>query len=168
MKERWKKIPGFDQNYEVSNMGRVKTLEHTIIRNNGRPQHIRERILKQSLDECGYPQVRLKGKTAKVHRLIGIAFMGERKEGDVIRHLDGNPQNNNIRNLKYGTPSENLEDCYRYNGYLKKDQKLSREKAREIKEMIYQNIPNRSIAKKYGVSEQSICDIKHNRIYSEV
>ena len=53
MKEIWKKIDK-DSNYEVSNLGNVKSLERTIIRKNGRKHHVKSKILKQYCDKSGY------------------------------------------------------------------------------------------------------------------
>lgn len=49
--EEWRFIPGYSKNYMVSKYGRVKSVERTMIRSNGRPQRVRERILKSSCDE---------------------------------------------------------------------------------------------------------------------
>lgn len=166
--EEWRKVKGFDPNYEVSNLGRVRTLPHKITRCNGRVQTIKERILKQSCDEWGYPQVVIKRKTTKVHRLVALAFLGERKDGMEIRHLDGNPKNNTVQNLKYGTHQENVLDGYSYRGAIRKDQKLSLKSATEIALLITNGVPNVEIAKRFNVSQQTICDIKHGRVYKGV
>lgn len=166
--EEWRFIPGFSKHYMVSNFGRVKSLKRIIERRNGRKQTIKERILLQYPDEWGYPQVGINKTTVKVHRLVALAFLGERKEKDVIRHKDGNPQNCALWNLEYGTASQNMLDCYRYRGNLRKGQKLSVKSAEEIKEKIKDGDRGVDIAKKYGVSQQTICDIKHGRIYKHI
>lgn len=165
--EEWRNIPG-EANYEVSSSGRVKSCARTITRNNGRVQTIKERILKQAEDDWGYYQVRINRKTYKVHRLVAMAFMGERPTNNVIRHLDGNNKNNTVSNLMYGTYSQNVLDCYDYRGVISAKQKLNEEKARTIMELISSGEQNRHIAKRFGVSEQTICDIKHGRIYNWV
>lgn len=162
--EEWRCIPS-EPGYAVSSAGRVKSNARTISRRNGRAQTIRERILKQSLDEWGYPQVRLNGHTYKVHRLVAMMFLPERPEGYVVRHLDGNPANNSVENLKLGTNSENVLDGYNYRGYIRDGQKLSLDSVVEIKKLFGMMIPSREIAMRFGVSEQTICDIKHGRIY---
>lgn len=164
--EEWRFIPGFSKNYMVSNLGNVKSLERIKIRSNGRPQKIRERILKCSCDEWGYPQVRIDGKTVKVHRVVALAFLGDRPDSCEIRHLDGNPMNSKASNLKYGSHSQNVLDGYKYNGYISKRQKLNPEKAKTIRKLLKLGKKSRDIAKMHGVSEQTICDIKHNRIYN--
>lgn len=166
--EEWRFVPGFNEHYMVSNFGRVKSLKRTIKRCNRRRQLINERILLQSPDEWGYPQVGINGNTVKVHRLLALAFLGQRKEGDVIRHKDGNPKNCVLWNIEYGTASQNVLDCYRYRGNLRKNQKLSIRSAEEIKKRIKNGDRSVDIAKMYGVSQQTICDIKHSRIYKHV
>ena len=166
--EEWRKIPGFSENYEVSNLGRVKTVEHTLIRSNGRRQRIQERILSLSQDEWGYLMCRVDGKTRRVHRLVALAFIGEKPEGHEIRHIDGNPKNNNVSNLRYGTHSENVLDGYSYRGSVKRCQKLSISEAAMIKQLIKCGMANRRISELFSVSEQTICDIKKGRIYKGV
>lgn len=165
IQEEWRFIPGFSKNYMVSNIGNVKSVERLMVRSNGRPQKIKERILKSSCDVWGYPTVRVDGKTIKVHRAVALAFLGDRPESCEIRHMDGDPKNNNVRNLKYGSHSQNVLDGYKYNGYIFKGQKLNPEKAEDIKELLRSGQKGKEIAKLYGVSEQTVCDIKHNRIY---
>lgn len=165
--EVWAAIPGID-GYEVSNMGRVRSLARKIVRCNGRVQTIKERILRAGNDEWGYPQVGLHGKTYKVHRLVAMAFMPPKLEGQEIRHLDGNAKNAQLSNLAYGSHSANVLDMYEYRGYLHTGQKLSEVIASQIKSELSRGEKNRELARKYGVSEQTICDIKHGRIYARV
>jgi len=164
--EEWRYIPGYSKDYMASNLGRIKSVKRTIVRNNGWPQTIKERILKSACDEWGYPQVRIDGKTIKVHRAIALAFLGERLSGEEIRHLDGNPANSKLSNLSYGTHSENILDGYTYRGNIGKHQKLSVQSASAIKTDILSGKSSRKIAREYGISEQSVCDIKHGRTYA--
>ena len=59
MEEIWKDVKGFEGFYQVSNLGRVKSLKRTIIRKNGKTFFVRERILKTTNDQSGYPYVTL-------------------------------------------------------------------------------------------------------------
>lgn len=164
--EEWRFVPGYSKDYMVSDLGRVKSAQRIIVRNNGWPQTVKERILKASCDEWGYPQVSIDRKTIKVHRAVALAFMGARPDGEEIRHLDGNPANCNLSNLSYGTHSENVLDAYSYRGNIRKTQKLSIGTVTKIKADILSGLASRAIANKYEISEQSICDIKHGRIYA--
>lgn len=115
--EVWKEIPGWEDFYEVSNMGRVKSLPRIVYRKDGRTRRTKERILVPWTTGPGYPQVRLKsnGKTARhyVHELVMLTFVGPRPHGLDILHHDDCKTNNVLTNLRYGTRTENLYDSVR-------------------------------------------------------
>ena len=111
-KEIWRDIKGYEGLYQVSDMGRVKSLERTVTRKNGRKQTIRERILKPRSDGHGYLQVKLcnnsgKQKTVKVHRLVCEAFHKNSENKPCVNHIDENKTNNVASNLEWCTYSEN-------------------------------------------------------------
>lgn len=110
MKEKWKWIQGYLGYYKVSNHGRVKSITRYVKHRKGGYQKIRKRILKQTTDKDGYKRVDLskkgKVKTFKVHQLVMLAFKGPCNGQDVM-HLDGNPANNLLDNLRYGSRSCN-------------------------------------------------------------
>lgn len=103
-------MPGFEDLYDVSDWGRVRsrTTYHGV-----RPP----RLLKPDVDNYGYPVIRLSraGTRTKrrVHQLVLAAFVGS-AEGRVTRHLDGDPSNNHLGNLAYGTQAENVADILRH------------------------------------------------------
>ncbi len=66
--------------------------------------------LKASPDKDGYLSVKIDGRTKDVHNLVCTAFHGPKPEGQEVRHLDGNNQNNWAWNLKWGTKLENRAD----------------------------------------------------------
>ena len=109
--ENWRPIPELTE-YEVSDLGRVRSW-------NSRRNKIVPRILRLHPDRYGYATVGLSspdGQRAlfRVHRLVLAAFVGEAPAGTVTRHLDGNPANNVLSNLAYGTPRENNLDAVRH------------------------------------------------------
>ena len=117
MEEIWKDIKGFEDKYQVSNLGRIKSLE----RKNSRGNQIREKILKLIYDKDGYLLVNLyknsKKKTYKVHRLVALAHIPNPNNYPQVNHKDENPSNNHISNLEwctnkyncnYGTKKERL------------------------------------------------------------
>lgn len=71
---------------------------------------------KYNITKDGYKRINLthRGGTLRLHREVLKAFDRLPKKGELCRHLDGNPQNNNISNLKWGTPKENSMDCLRH------------------------------------------------------
>lgn len=109
--EIWKQIPNFPR-YQVSSKGRVRigvTVRY------GRKAGT---ILAQGHIK-GYPSVRLKTDTNPrkeyyVHALVLLAFVGPRPEGLQGRHLNGVKTDNRLKNLKYGTPLENIQDAIKH------------------------------------------------------
>lgn len=111
--EIWKDIPGYEGYYQVSNLGRVKSLNRTVfIRENVKGVK-RERIMKTPVNSQGYPLVRLTKngipKPFKVHRLVAIVFLNHTPCGmnKVVDHIDGNTKNNHLDNLRIVTQREN-------------------------------------------------------------
>lgn len=108
----WLPIPGYEGRYEVSDQGEVRSLPRYRSRGGILRPH-------PSLPG-GYPSVNLRkdgaGKTMRVHALVMLAFVGPRPEGQVTRHLNGNPLDNRLENLTYGTPTENNLDTVRHGG----------------------------------------------------
>jgi hypothetical protein len=105
--EIWKDVPGYEGLYRVSNYGQVKRLIGIGCK--------QERILKfNKKSNQGHLQVDLskngERKKILVHRLVLKTFMGKCPNKMECRHLDGNPRNNRLDNLKWGTKNENTKD----------------------------------------------------------
>lgn len=170
--ELWMDIPSFKGTYQASSEGKIRSVNHKVVRSNGRTKTIQEHILKPAqYDKYGHQMVTLKvngiQKHRTVHSLILEAFVGERpKDKPVIRHIDGNPRNNCLENLVYGTHQENSIDMVDQG--RQGSQKLDREKVLEIREKLNKVIPHRIIAKEYGVHPSSIMDIKMRRTYKHI
>lgn len=106
MEEIWKDIKGYEGLYQVSNLGRVKSL------GNGNSNNSKRRILKTYKQKSGHLRIRLNKngvcKKYLVHRLVYEAFNGEIPEGMVINHIDEIPWNNIIDNLMACTQKNNV------------------------------------------------------------
>lgn len=110
--EIWKDCLGFEGNYQVSNVGRVRSLDRFIINNkNGGKRLIKGTILSQKTRTDGYKEVNLncRGKSSSkyVHRLVAESFLEPIGEGLVVNHKDGIKSNNRIINLEIVTYSIN-------------------------------------------------------------
>lgn len=101
-REEWRRI-AVAPDYEVSNLGRVKSFKGA-----------EPRILRPGTNPLGYHNYTLyvdcRPLFTTAHTLVMAAFIGPRPSGLDIRHIDGNPGNNAVTNLKYGTRSENALD----------------------------------------------------------
>lgn len=110
--EEWKSLDflGYPD-YEVSNLGRVKSLARTIIRKNGRRQTFSERILKQGKNRYGYLHVVLSKngvtKNFTVHKLVTLAYISNPYNLPQINHKDENKENNKLENLEWCTHQYN-------------------------------------------------------------
>lgn len=103
MNEIWKPIEGYEGLYEVSNLGRVRSLKHK-----GAGE---ARILK-SMDGCAdysYVTLSKNGKPSRltIHRLVGKAFLDGWFDGAVINHIDHDRKNNVYTNLEWTTQKDN-------------------------------------------------------------
>lgn len=110
-KDTWVMIDGFPF-YEVCNNGRVRTVQHTIIRKNGAPFTVRAKELLGSDNGSGYIFVYLHHDGIKkkeyIHRLVASAFIENPNNAPFINHKDNNPMNNAVENIEWCTHEENM------------------------------------------------------------
>ncbi len=127
MDEIWKDIEGYEGKYQVSNLGRVRSLPRICISSNASGEYrflTKVKILRTFEQNNGYRRISFgKGKDKRaflVHRLVGFAFVPGYREGLFINHKDENPSNNRADNLEWVTAHENniygnhIENCQRH------------------------------------------------------
>lgn len=99
-----------------------------------------------------------------------LAHEGERPDGQQVRHLDGNPANNQLANLCYGTPRENQADRVRHGTHCRGSQhpqsKLTEEDVAEIRRLGDQR--HAALAKRFGVQRNTISRILQRKSWTHV
>ena len=101
--ENWKAISGYEGLYEVSDMGRVKSLNYN---HTGK-----EKILKPKKSHCGYLNVNIckdgHAKSVRIHRLVATAFISNPNNLETINHKDEDKTNNTVDNLEWMSQKDN-------------------------------------------------------------
>ncbi len=155
--EEWRPVVGYEGLYEVSDLGRIKSI-------NNRLRKLGPKILKGSINH-GYRHVALckngTVKTPGVHSLVLQAFVGPRDatKAEGCRHLDGNPLNNVLSNLRWGNHAENYLDSL-HHGTAGKCL-LTKDDVLRIREAKLFGATTNDLVQVWGVSKSAI-----NRIIS--
>lgn len=122
--EEWLPVPGYGDSYAVSSYGKVRSIDRCSVDKSGRSRTIKGKILKPALHQAGYPYVSLyrNNKPAKrcIHQIVLEAFVGPRPTGMEACHIDGDPTNNHVSNLRWGSPSSNNYDRVRHGTHNQK------------------------------------------------
>jgi hypothetical protein len=117
MGERWVAVCGYEGLYEVSDRGRVRSVDRVVPHRRFGQVKRKGRIRKFSTTTYGYLQLVLSKcgvhENCMVHSLVAEAFLGERPDGMVVLHGPGGKTDNRLVNLSYGSPSQNQLDRVR-------------------------------------------------------
>lgn len=149
--ETWKPIAGFEGRYEVSDLGRVRSLDRVGERN-GRPARFKGRVLKPGLDGDGYQHVSLgAGNIRKIHRLVAQAFKPNPDNLPEVDHEDTDKLNCGAANLRWCTTQQNA--AYRHEKTQKTCvRKVTAEVEALVSALIAGGKPIVHVAKQFGIS----------------
>ena len=177
--EIWKPIPGFDQQYFASDMGRIKSAARVVtkVHRNGKVmrQSYKERILScKKADKLGHRSTTLTGingeQTLFVHRLVLLTFVGPCPDGMEACHSNGNASDNKLSNLRWDTHFGNSQDRKEHGMYAVGEKhvmaKLSAKDVRDIRMRISNGESNKSISADYPVNAKTIWSIKVGKNWS--
>ena len=164
--EQWRDIDGYDELYQVSSLGRVKSLKFGKIRS-----------LKFGFSGNGYLRVCLwednKGKIFSVHRLVAQAFIPNPELKREVNHINGIKTDNRVENLEWCTRSENARHAFDIGlqvarqGEERHNAKLSNEKVFYIRDNP-DGLNTYELTKKFNVCEATINDIQRGKIWKSI
>ncbi len=183
MSEIWKDINGYEELYQVSDCGRVKSVQRKVKRTNKygttHTKIINQRILKGRPCRRGHMTVQLcknnKSKNFQIHRLVLEAFIGPCPQGLECCHNDGNPKNNKQSNLRWDTKSSNRKDsvihgsCNFQPGINHPNAKLTEDDVVKIREMYAtKNYSHIKLGKMFNAGAMTISAIVNRRTWIHV
>lgn len=166
------------EGYEVSNHGRVKSIERVICKSNGKTQTVKERILRLGKGTNGYAfahcRVINKSYFLYPHRVVALHFLEQTDSKKQVNHKDCNKLNNHIDNLEWCTQRENMQHasanglCFSNCGEMNGRHKLSNENIKEIISLKKLGYTNQSLGEKFGVSNSRISDIWNGKAWKNI
>ncbi len=156
-KERWRPVRDFEGFYEVSNMGRIRSLARWVSARDGK-RLIEGKVIDGSKSRAGYQKVELcagpNRRYCMIHQAVAEAFVPG--NGVLVRHLDGDPSNNCAENLAWGSFKDNEDDKRRHGrvpvGERHPNAKLNDQVVRSIRRMSDQGFSQLRIAKELGLN----------------
>lgn len=172
--EQWKDIEGFP-GYQVSNHGRVRSLDRIVLTANGQRRRYKGVIFTgSSTNQKGHRKVPL-GRDGKahmqyIHHLVALAFIGPRPEGMIVAHGDGDHGNNHDWNLRYTTQVGNMDDARKHGTLMKGENHvrsiLTQQQVEDIRVRLFCGQKQKDIATKYGVARTTIGSISTGRSWA--
>lgn len=168
--ECWKDIPGYEGKYQASTMGRIRSLDRKVrgvCHYTGKEFYriVKGRILKPGeMRKSGHVSVVLGhgASGSPVHQLVMRTFVGEPSKGMEVLHENGNPKDNRLENLRYGTRTENILDVFRQG---KAWRKLTAKDVISIRFASFCGFSDQEIADRYGVKKYTVAEIRKGNTY---
>lgn len=168
--EHWKAVPGYEGLYEVSDLGRVRSLDRVVpvrLKSGLTERRLPGVDLRPGTDSAGYQSVVLgKNKSFRVHWLVLLAFVGPCPDGFHRLHNDGDRANNALSNLRYGSRSDNVRDMFTHGQRRLNEAQVS--SIRAAKARGFARGERKALAAKFGVSLSTVNDVAAGRTYAYV
>lgn len=169
--EKWRPVVGFEGEYDVSNLGRVRSLPRVIVRRDGVRLKVKGRMLAPRLAKCGgYHRVGLVGESEDyIHRLVLEAFVGPCPPDHSCCHDNGDPTDNHLSNLRWGTQGDNESDKVRH-GRSNRGERCSMAKltASQARYALEANAPAHDVARLLSVTDETIRRIRRGETWKDL
>lgn len=178
MNEKWKAIEGYEGRYEISNLGKVKSLPKR--KGKGRGYIRPTQMMTLAKDKNGYYVIglrkyRQKKCLLKVHRLVAKAFIPNPENKPQINHKNGVKDDNKVGNLEWVTSGENCRHAYKTGLQQKRKgeqsgfSKLKEYQVRKIRQIYKEgNITQKELGKVFGICQAQIWRIIHKKRWSHI
>jgi hypothetical protein len=178
MNEIWKDIPKFNNEYQISNFGKIRSKHAVIIRSNGTTHTRVSKILKPAKSKDGYYKgavcVDKKMRTYCIHRLVAEAFCFKSYETQEVNHINGVKTDNRAENLEWCNRSENILHALRLGlliprkGSQKTESKMDEATAKKLKEMIANGIKRSLVCEQLGITVHMYKDVQRGKTWMHV
>ena len=171
--EVWKDIIDYEGLYQVSNLGRVKSVDR-IVNNDKKKYKLKGILLSKCISKKGYYIVSLcknsKSKTFLVHRLVSNAFIKNNLNKPCVNHIDGVKTNNKVSNLEWCTYKENTQHALKNKLMNINHMYVINKKSYKDVYILYKKevLSQREIAERYNVNQSTICRIIKKLNYQEL
>lgn len=174
--EKWRDIEGFEEFYQVSDLGNIRSLTRTIFSQGKPPRTLKNQVIKTFAVYKGYRQVKLRknGKNQRflVSRLVLTTFDRPPLDGEVACHCNGNHTDNRLANLRWDTAKGNEADKVIHgttnHGEKNGQCRLSALDVMSIRADLAQGMKGSALARKYGVQQTTISAIKTRRSWKHI
>jgi len=178
MFERFVPITRYEGMYDISNFGRVRSLDRFCRNRWGTQRPVKSRIMVIGQTKYGYKQILLakEGKSVKffIHRLVAIAFIENASDYPQVNHLDGDKSNNCATNLEWVTSQQNCHHALENKlyevarGEATGHAKLTENAVRNIRTQVANGIYHKVLATQYGVGRKAITKIVNRQRWKHV
>ena len=157
MSVEWRDIAGYEGKYQVSNDGRIFSVKSQVV--------LKPRKCRQGYLRVGLRHKSENPKTLMIHKAVVLAFIGETPDGLMIRHKDGNKENNRSNNFEFGTNQENQLDRVKQ-GTM--GRVLNPTKVRQIRKLLALGKTCKEIGEQFGCASGTVYHIKRGTRWGHI
>ena len=164
--EIWKNVVGFEEQYEISNLGNLRSKERFVKHWRGGERKYKSNFKNIRLNDKGYFRCNLKNEGKRydftIHKLVALAFIPNEENKPFINHKNGIKTDNRVENLEWCSASENVTHAVK-NRLIKT--KLTDEQAKEI---FNSQLSQRKLAKLFNITSSIVWRIKNKKAYKHL